>query len=121
MNEFRMGLAKRAFKVMDKDGSNVLDIDDIRQRYNAKHHPDVKAGKKTEDEILFEFIDTFEAHHSDCKEDARDGKVSIHEWIEYYNNVSMSIDRDDYFELMMNNAWNFKGDKVTKKGWGGEV
>lgn len=121
MNEFRTGLAKRAFGVMDKDGSGVLDIDDIRQRYNAKHHPDVKAGKRTEDEILFEFIDTFEAHHSDCKEDARDGKVSIHEWIEYYNNVSMSIDRDDYFELMMNNAWNLKGDKVTKKGWGGEV
>ena len=121
MNEFRMGLAKKAFKVMDKDGSGVLDIDDIRQRYNAKHHPDVKSGKKTEDEILFEFLDTFEAHHSDNKEDARDGRVSMAEWIEYYNNVSMSIDRDDYFELMMNNTWNFKGDRVTKKGWGGEV
>ena len=121
MNEFRMGLTRRAFKIMDKDGSGVLDIDDIRQNYNAKHHPDVKAGKKTEDEILYEFLDTFEAHHSDNKEDARDGRVSIDEWTEYYNNVSMSIDRDDYFELMMNNAWNLKGDKVTKKGWGGEI
>jgi len=121
MNEFRLALAKRAFGIMDKDGSGVLDLDDIRQSYNAKHHPDVKAGKKTEDEILYEFLDTFEAHHSDNKEDARDGRVSVDEWIEYYNNVSMSIDRDDYFELMMNNAWNLKGDKVTKKGWGGEV
>ena len=121
MNEFRQGLAKRAFGVMDKDGSGVLDIDDIRQRYNAKHHPDVKSGKKTEDEILFEFLDTFEAHHSDCKEDKKDGRVSMPEWIEYYNNVSMSVDRDDYFELMMNNTWNLKGDRVTKKGWGGEV
>jgi len=121
MNEFRLALAKRAFGIMDKDGSGILDLDDIRQSYNAKHHPDVKAGKKTEDEILYEFLDTFEAHHSDNKEDARDGRVSVDEWIEYYNNVSMSIDRDDYFELMMNNAWNLKGDKVTKKGWGGEV
>jgi hypothetical protein len=32
----------------------------------------------------------------------------------------MSVDRDDYFELMMNNAWNLKGDKVTKKAWAGE-
>jgi hypothetical protein len=23
--------------------------------------------------------------------------------------------------LMMNNAWNLDGKKVTKKGWGGEV
>lgn len=120
MNEFRAGLAKRAFKIMDKDGSGIIDIDDIRQRYNAKMHPDVKAGKKTEDEILYEFIDTFEAHHTDVKEDVRDGRVSLSEWLEYYNNVSMSIDRDDYFELMMTNAWNLDGSKVTKKGWAGE-
>ena len=121
MNDFRKGLAMKAFAIMDKDGSGVLDIDDIRQRYNAKMHPDVKAGKKTEDEILYEFIDTFEQHHSENKEDTRDGSVTKGEWVEYYNNVSMSVDRDDYFELMMNNTWNLKGDRVTKKAWGGEV
>jgi len=42
------------------------------------------------------------------------------EWIEYYNNVSMSIDDDMYFSQMMNSAWNFDGSRVTKKGWGGE-
>lgn len=84
-------------------------------------HPDVKSGKKTEDEILCEFLDTFEAHHSDHAESIKDHRVDKHEWIEYYNNVSMSIDRDDYFELMMNQTWNLKGDRVTKKGWGGEV
>jgi calcyphosin len=121
MNEFRKGLAMKAFNTMDTDKSGTIDIDDIRQRYNAKMHPDVKSGKKTEDEILYEFIDTFELHHSDNAADARDGKVSKDEWIEYYNNVSMSVDTDEYFELMMNNAWNFKGDRVTKKGWGGEI
>ena len=45
----------------------------------------------------------------------------MEEWLEYYNNVSMSIDDDAYFELMMNNAWNLDGKRVTKKGWGGEV
>ena len=121
MNDFRKALAMKAFKIMDKDGSGQLEIDDIRQRYNAKMHPDVKAGKKTEDEILYEFIDTFEQHHSENKDDARDGTVTQGEWIEYYNNVSMSVDRDDYFELMMNQTWNLKGDRVTKKAWGGEV
>lgn len=121
MNEFRRGLAMKAYKIMDKDGSGVIEIDDIRQRYNAKMHPDVKAGKKTEDEILYEFIDTFEQHHSENAEDTRDGRVTQGEWIEYYNNVSMSVDRDDYFELMMNQTWNLKGDRVTKKAWGGEV
>ena len=108
---------------MDKDGSGELDINDIRGTYNAKEHPDVQAGKKTEDEILGEFLDTFEDHFADCKgnADARDGVIKMHEWIEYYNNVSMSIDDDEYFKVMMNNAWNLDGKRVTKKGWGGEV
>ena len=42
------------------------------------------------------------------------------EWVEYYNNVSMSIDDDKYFEVMMTSAWNLDGSKTAKKGWGGE-
>ena len=123
MNQFRISIAKKAYKIMDKDGSGMLDINDIRQNFNAKQHPDVKAGKKTEDQILGEFLDTFEDHFADVKgqEDSRDGIINMKEWIEYYNNVSMSIDDDQYFEVMMNNAWNMDNSKVTKKGWGGEV
>jgi len=54
-------------------------------------------------------------------EDCRDGRITMEEWLEYYNNVSMSIDNDEYFKLMMNNTWNMDGSRVTKKGWGGEV
>ena len=123
MNPTREALAKKAYTIMDSDGSGQLDINDIRQTYNAKQHPDVKSGKKTEDEILGEFLDTFEDHFCDMKgqEDARDGKISMPEWLEYYNNVSMSIDLDDYFATMMNSAWNMDKKRVTKKGWGGEV
>lgn len=32
--------------------------------YNAKQHPDVKSGKKNEEEVLGEFLDTFEMHHA---------------------------------------------------------
>ena len=46
--------------------------------------------------------------------DERDSVVTEHEWIEYYNNVSMSIDDDQYFEVMMNNAWNFDSSRVRK-------
>ena len=122
MNPFRKNLATKVFKIMDGDKSGQLDINDIRQSYNAKLSPDVQSGKKTEDEVLAEFLDTFEDHFADCKgqEDARDGSVTLEEWLEYYNNVSMSIDDDAYFELMMNNVWNLDGKRVTKKGWSGE-
>mmetsp|Transcript_18652 Transcript_18652/g.19297 ORF Transcript_18652/g.19297 Transcript_18652/m.19297 type:complete len:285 (+) Transcript_18652:1-855(+) len=121
MNDFRLGLSKKAFKVMDSDGSGQIDINDLRGRYNAKFHPDVKAGKKTEDEVLAEFLDTFEYHFNLLNSNkSKDRTITMEEWIEYYNNISMSIDDDRYFELMMNNAWNLDGKKVTTKGWKGE-
>ncbi len=49
---------------MDKDKSGILDFDDIKGVYNGKKHPDVISGKKTEEEVLGEFLDTFEAHYA---------------------------------------------------------
>ena len=123
MNPMRQAIAKKAFAIMDKDGSGILDINDIRQTYNARQHPDVISGKKTEDEILLEFLDTFEDHFADMKghADSRDGKINMEEWYEYYNNVSMSVDSDEYFQVMMTNTWNLDGSRTNKKAWGGEV
>ena len=40
---------------MDKDGSGILDLSDIKGVYNAKKHPKVISGEKTEDEV-FEYV-----------------------------------------------------------------
>jgi Ca2+-binding EF-hand superfamily protein len=64
MNPIRKDFVKKAFNKLDKDGSGIIDIRDITGVYNAKSHPDVKSGKKTEQEVLAEFLDTFELHHS---------------------------------------------------------
>jgi Ca2+-binding EF-hand superfamily protein len=117
MNQFRTNIVKQAFKKIDRDGSGVLDLNDIKGVYNASFHPDVKSGKKTEDEILTEFLDTFEQHHALNGAGIRDGSVTIEEFIEYYNNVSASIDNDQYFELMMINAWKLFGESPRKPAW----
>eukprot|EP00644_Phytophthora_capsici_P002488 jgi/Phyca11/533185/estExt2_fgenesh1_pg.C_PHYCAscaffold_110062 len=49
-----------AFKILDADGSGVVDLNDIKAKYSAKQHPDVLQGRKTEDEVLLEFLDTFD-------------------------------------------------------------
>ena len=36
MNSFRKAIAMKAYKIMDSDKSGQLDINDIRQTYNAK-------------------------------------------------------------------------------------
>ena len=97
MNDFRRGLAVQAFKKIDVDNSGVLDIHDIKGVYNAQKHPDVIEGKKSEEQVLMEFLDTFETHHNVRTGGANDHSVTLDEWVEYYNNISISIDDDAYF------------------------
>ena len=52
----------QAFTKFDRDGSGVVTSDDLIGVYNAKLHPDVRAGKKTENQIFQEFLSTFEAY-----------------------------------------------------------
>ena len=105
MNQFRSGFVQKAFKILDKDNSGTVDIHDIKGVYDATKHPDVKSGKKTEDDILLEFLETFETHHNTLSGEANDSSVTWEEFKEYYTNVSSSIDNDEYFQLMMTNAW----------------
>ncbi|KAE9334637.1 hypothetical protein PF008_g13864 [Phytophthora fragariae] len=106
LNERRTQLVLAAFKILDADGSGVVDLNDIKAKYSAKEHPDVLQGRKTEDEVLREFLDTFDGGE-------KDGKVHPSEFVRYYANVSASIDDDDYFELVIRNAWHISGGE----GW----
>ena len=72
----REDLCIKAFNHLDKRNSGFLEFDDIlckgfygvsdfcKGYYNAKAHPDVKNKRRSEEEILSEFLDTFEQHHA---------------------------------------------------------
>merc|ERR1719329_1102193 len=105
MNPDRKRIVLQAFKKLDKDGNGWIDINDIRGVYTANKHPDVLSGKKTEDQILQEFLETFETAHAMRNNEAPNYVVTKEEFEEYYNNISASVDDDSYFKLMMENAW----------------
>lgn len=113
LNANRKSNVNKAFDVLDKDGNGFLDINDVRGVYTAAYHPDVKAGKKTEQQVLHEFLETFEISHNIRNSNAPDHIVTREEFEEYYANVSASIDSDDYFAAMMNAVWNLDGNRVT--------
>lgn len=64
MNDFRKQIVDQAFAKLDRDGNGVVTIDDLKDWYSASRHPDVITKRKTESEILAEFLDTFEQHYS---------------------------------------------------------
>jgi Ca2+-binding EF-hand superfamily protein len=97
LNLDRLKMVHLAYNVLDKDGSGQVDLKDIRIAYDTSCHPDVIGGRKTSDEVLLEFMGVWEKHK-------KDGIVTIEEFEDYYKDISASIDRDDYFELMIRNA-----------------
>jgi hypothetical protein len=103
----------KVYKSIDINGDGVLDISDIKDKYDASKHPDVKSGKKTQNEVLKEFLETFEMHHNVMNGNKSDGSVTLDEFIEYYTNISASVDNDAYFDLMITNAWNLDGKNNT--------
>jgi hypothetical protein len=103
----RKKLILLAFNMLDKNGNGELEPDELINRYDASKHPDVTRGFRTEEEVLREFLETFEVGG------IKDGVVTQQEFINYYTNVSSSIDNDDYFELMIRNAWHISGGE----GW----
>jgi len=102
LNPARLRLVNSAFDKIDIDGSGQLDFEDIKDVYHASRHPAVLEGRKTERDVLEEFLSTFEMHLSGVS----DGVVTREEFIEYYTNISASIDNEDYFAQMMNSSWN---------------
>jgi len=105
LSKRRLQMIGLAFKVIDSTGDGQITIDDLGH-YNTKFDPDVKSGKLTTEEALRHLLANFE-------QGDKDGIVTKDEFTTYYKNVSASIDDDDYFELMMRNAWHIPGGE----GW----
>ena len=105
LSESRLKLVNMAFHILDKDDSGEVTFQEIANVYDASKHPAVIARTKTAQQVLIEFLGTFEVGG------VRDGIVTKAEFINYYANLGASIDNDDYFELMIRNAWHLSGGK----------
>jgi len=113
LNAFRRSLVLQVFDKLDVDRSGMIETNDIKGFYDASLHPEVKKGKKSEEEVLTIFLQTFETYLGNNS--IVDAKITQDEFLDYYTFISSSIDNDAYFELMMQNAWGLKKRVVRAK------
>jgi len=103
LNRRRRELILMAYDVLDVDNSGIVNRADIEKAYDVSQNPDVVTGKKSPDEALTEFMSQWEGTTT------TDGIITREEFLDYYKDVSASVDDDDYFELMIRNAWHISG------------
>ena len=78
MGDRRRALVDQAFAVLDTDQNGIIEPSEVVRKYDASQHPDVLKGDKTEDDVLREFLDTFDVGG------IVDGKVTRQEFESYY-------------------------------------
>lgn len=98
INKFREGFIRQAYEKLDINCDGQVTLEDIAKIYDASYHPDVLSNKKTPEEVYKEFMSQWDTQ-------VADGIVTFDEFMEYFKDVSASIDSDEYFEVMMRNAW----------------
>jgi len=100
LSERRVNMVKKAFMLLDKDGSGKVTVSDIVGIYDVSMNPEFLEGRKTRDEILGEFLNNFDGPRGN-----NDGTLTWEEFYDYYSDLSMSTPSDEYFVRMMESTW----------------
>ena len=125
LNEFRKDVLKQVFEKLDREETGFITVGQMRDSYNPKEHPLVRQGKRTEDEILGDFIDILEYHFSLLNEkndenvDVNDIKIDFEDFCDFYKTISICIEEDKYFEVMVLSEWGIKkdGKSLYQRTW----
>jgi Ca2+-binding EF-hand superfamily protein len=125
LNKFRKNVLKQVFEKLDNAGKGYVTVGQLRREYNPKEHPLVRQGKRTEDEKLAEFLDVLEYHFNlliekgDNSVDVNKIKVDFDDFCDFYKNISVCIDDDNYFEVMVLSEWGIKkeGKTLYQRTW----
>jgi len=104
----RLELVEKAWRVLDKYNDGSVTMEDLMEVYDVSLHPDVFAGKITEEEAIMEFAKQWDHDKS--------GAITQNEFIDYYRGVSNSIKDDEHFEELIKSAWKLQDDGAADDG-----
>ena len=106
----RRALIQKVFDSFNKDKNGKILISDMKNRFNPSRHPDVLKGSKTENKILGEFLDFLEIFR-EYYNNLHGGytfNMGFQEFLEFYSEISLSIEDDKDFENLLINCWDLE-------------
>lgn len=106
VSQRRLDFISAAFADIDEDFNGCIEMDELK-RYNPKKDPDVMAGRVNERDALPHLLSQFSG---------KAGIVTRKEFVDYYKNVSATIDHDHEFENLLRDAWSISGHQLQHLG-----
>ena len=106
----RRSLIQKVFDSFSRDKNGKILISDMKNRFNPSRHPDVLKGSKTENKILGEFLDFLEIFR-EYYNNLHGGytfNIGFQEFLEFYSEISLSIEDDKDFENLLINCWDLE-------------
>lgn len=97
MSAPRVAVVREAFRKLDVNGDKVIALDDLKVVFENKsfEHPKYRSGEWTKEQTLQNFLNGLDTPG------AADGKVTEEEFLTYYEGVSITVEDDAYFDMMM--------------------
>ena len=112
LNEYKLNIVEEVFSKIDIKGTNKINLNELKMKYDASRHPDVLNGKFSEDQKIMEFLDCFELCYnilkldSEMKSEENKDYVDFEMFANFYEYVSFIYPKDKDFEYVIRSTWN---------------
>lgn len=106
MSQLRRRLVNEAFKKLDANGNGLLEMDEVKSKFDPSRHPDVKAGLKSTEEVRFGFFEMFTTFHNASTGFSGEQSITPEEFMEYHMYLNELFERDIEFKNFVVGVWN---------------
>ena len=112
LSGIRRDIIQKVFAKLDPYQHGAVSMTTIRNEFDPSRHPDCKTGKKSPEEVLGEFIESFQSHHlvtnayTSSSQSGSSDLITYPAFEEYFKFISAGITSDAQFDVLMTNIWN---------------
>ena len=112
LSEERKYLINLAFEKIS-GGKDTVNINVMRNKFYPAGHPDVIIGRRTEQDILSEFLDNIDYHFNLLNQGKNndDDEITNQDFIDFYRYISVGIASDGDFKKIINGVWSLERQK----------
>jgi len=104
--EKRLRIVNECFDKLDKNGNGVLELEEVKSRFDASRDPLVVVGLKSENHVRDAFFDMFDKHHEAETHFSGETAVTRQAFILFFRFMSPQFEKDAEFHNHLIGTFN---------------